>query len=1053
MELLGNSLGRYQVTGVLGRGAMGVVYDAHDPSMDRRVAIKTILADKLLDPQVAAEYSARFMGEVRTVAGMNHPNIVKVYDMGQGDDGAYLVMEFIEGKELKNFLDSKHVFGIVETVGIVCELLEALDYAHRKGVIHRDIKPANVMIDQHGKVKLTDFGVARVSASGAHEATKAGTMVGTPSYMSPEQVKGLAAGAGADLFATGVLLYQCLSLHKPFVGNSEWEIWQKIVNDAPPPLSTYREQIPEALERAVLHALAKDPRQRPASARVMIEELKAAIAGGSFDADATRMVGVAGPGGGADDSMAHALTRVGSGGTQTVLQQTTISATQIHEADVEFWRSIKDSGDADEFELYLARFPNGTYADLARMKMAKMLSATKGPPTVVRSIQADQSSTSLTRDSQAERIAAVKADRVATQARVAALEQAERQLELEHEQEKLRALAEQQAAAELEAARQKAAQEARLKAEVEAKRLAQLAAEKAALEAVREAQRKEEEARSLEAERVAREAARIEAERVALAAAKVEAERAAREAARLETERLAALEAAAAKAQAEQLAAEAARAEAERTALLLARQEAERHASEQARKEAERIAAERLAADDAKTRAERAVAEAARRDAEQAAEQAEADALRAQREAAELARQDAERAAVEEARRQTVQRLEAERIAAEAAARDAQRVVAEKQAADRAAAEAQMLDAQRQAAVVARRETERQETERQENARRETERRAAEAAGQAAQLQAAQMRASLQQQVDPQATVRIAPRTDPAPFHADRTDPPYGPPAAGSRKTALLVGGGVAAVLGVGIVVWLLSGDAAPPQPGGEVVAPATQAQPADQGSVAPEPARVAEPPVASQSEPAVTKPDPKVDRIKEPPLVDGREGKTAADDKKKPIPDKKADESVRPGPAKGGEQAKPPVEAPVVKPADPKPPEPKPAEPKPAEPKPVEPKPAEPKLPEPKPAEPKPAEPKPAEPPPKAAEAKADPQALFNQAQSAQGEGRMREAVKLYKQAYNAGNGNAARVLGDIYGRGVGDVGRDMAEQVQWYKKAAAKGVAVPQLEKTKIQ
>lgn len=159
------------------------------------------------------------------------------------------------------------MFSIADAVAIVCDLLEALDYAHNNGIIHRDIKPANVMLDVNGRVKLTDFGVARLSDGASSEGTRAGTMVGTPSYMSPEQIQGMPSGPQADSFAAGVLLYPCLSLQKPFTGNSEWEIWQKIVNADPPALSEYRAGVPAALERAILMALAKDPKQRPATAR------------------------------------------------------------------------------------------------------------------------------------------------------------------------------------------------------------------------------------------------------------------------------------------------------------------------------------------------------------------------------------------------------------------------------------------------------------------------------------------------------------------------------------------------------------------------------------------------------------------------------------------------------------------------------------------------------------------------------------------------------------------------------------------------------------------
>ena len=183
-------LGRYDIDRVLGKGAMGMVYAGIDPRLHRTVAIKTILKSAL-DADTAKEYSMRFVREAQAVARLNHANIVQVYDFGEEGDIAYIVMEFIKGKELKNFFDANERFELKEAVRIMCELLDALDMAHENGIVHRDIKPANVMLDGQARVKLADFGVARVTDDrSAAEKTQAGTMVGTPAYMSPEQITG-----------------------------------------------------------------------------------------------------------------------------------------------------------------------------------------------------------------------------------------------------------------------------------------------------------------------------------------------------------------------------------------------------------------------------------------------------------------------------------------------------------------------------------------------------------------------------------------------------------------------------------------------------------------------------------------------------------------------------------------------------------------------------------------------------------------------------------------------------------------------------------------------
>jgi len=232
-------LGRYDLTAVLGKGAMGIVYEGMDPKLHRKVAIKTILKSHL-DEDTGKDFAMRFVREAQAVARLNHPNIVQVYDFGEEKEIAYLVMEFIKGKELKNFFDANERFDLKEVVRIMSELCEALEFAHNAGIIHRDIKPANVMIDAQGRTKLTDFGVARVQDSDktSVERTQAGTMVGTPAYMSPEQITGGTIDKRTDVFSAGIILYQFLTGEKPFTGSGAWTIAKKIIQEEPPAPST-----------------------------------------------------------------------------------------------------------------------------------------------------------------------------------------------------------------------------------------------------------------------------------------------------------------------------------------------------------------------------------------------------------------------------------------------------------------------------------------------------------------------------------------------------------------------------------------------------------------------------------------------------------------------------------------------------------------------------------------------------------------------------------------------------------------------------------------------
>jgi serine/threonine-protein kinase len=331
------SLGRYQIKGVLGKGAMGLVYEALDPKLDRRVAIKTILT-RTLDEATARQYSMRFQREVRAVARLNHPNIVQVYDFGNEGDLAYIVMEHIKGRELKDYFDAKERFDLKTILQLMIELLDALECAHEAGIVHRDVKPANVMLDAAGHAKLTDFGVARFADPDAdHEATRAGTLLGTPSYMSPEQIQGQPIDRRSDIFSAGVLFYQLLTGQKPFDG-AQWALAKKIVQDDPVWPSALV-QIPAVFDHVVSRALAKAPEQRYPNAR----------------------------------GFAEALRRIAAGQPLDEADQGVIRASSIgNEAEAEFWTGVKDSDDAEEVALYIEQFPQGAFVELARQKLAAL---------------------------------------------------------------------------------------------------------------------------------------------------------------------------------------------------------------------------------------------------------------------------------------------------------------------------------------------------------------------------------------------------------------------------------------------------------------------------------------------------------------------------------------------------------------------------------------------------------------------------------------------------------------------------------------------------------
>jgi len=267
---------RYRIIGELGSGAMGTVYRALDPLIEREVAIKTLHGN--LPEEAREEIRERFLREARSAGRLNHPNIVTIYDVGEENGVAYIAMELLEGRSLQQILRGTPQLPLYTVAGIAAQIAEALDHAQRFKIVHRDVKPANVMVSPAGLVKLTDFGVAYVPSSAI---TQTGTALGSPRYMSPEQVIGLAIDPRSDIFSLGVLLYEMLARQTPFDRPGETNIFalmQRITREPHRPVREFNAQIPEEIDRILSRALAKKPEERYQRAGDMANDLRNLIA-------------------------------------------------------------------------------------------------------------------------------------------------------------------------------------------------------------------------------------------------------------------------------------------------------------------------------------------------------------------------------------------------------------------------------------------------------------------------------------------------------------------------------------------------------------------------------------------------------------------------------------------------------------------------------------------------------------------------------------------------------------------------------------------------------
>ena len=265
-----SQLGRYEVLDEIGQGAMGVVYKARDPLIDRVVAIKTINLSMAMDEK--EEYEGRFYQEAKAAGRLNHPNIVTIYDVGKSGNVAYIAMEFLEGRELRDIMNDGALLPVDQVLHTVAQVAQGLAYAHEHDIVHRDVKPSNIMVIRDGHVKITDFGIARMASSSVR--TQTGMVLGSPKYMSPEQVMGKAIDQRSDIFSLGVMLYEMLTGQAPFNGENVNAIMYQTLNAIPPPPNMVNPAIPEMVNFIVAKALAKGMEDRYQNAKDFAVDLR-----------------------------------------------------------------------------------------------------------------------------------------------------------------------------------------------------------------------------------------------------------------------------------------------------------------------------------------------------------------------------------------------------------------------------------------------------------------------------------------------------------------------------------------------------------------------------------------------------------------------------------------------------------------------------------------------------------------------------------------------------------------------------------------------------------
>jgi eukaryotic-like serine/threonine-protein kinase len=268
------SLGRYKILKELGRGAMGLVYLGKDPTIQRFVAIKTMRLDHIDEPDKVQEIKARFFREAESAGRLSHPNIVTIYDAGEQDELGYIAMEFVEGQSLKEGSRKSNLMPLPEVVQTLACVADALDYAHQQGVVHRDIKPANIMITRDRLVKVMDFGIAKMASS---NKTQTDVVLGTPTYMSPEQIAGKKVDGRSDVFSLGVVLFELLTGQPPFTADNLSALLFAIAQHPHPDLHTIRQDLPPMFQEVINRALQKELPQRYRRACELAQDLRACL--------------------------------------------------------------------------------------------------------------------------------------------------------------------------------------------------------------------------------------------------------------------------------------------------------------------------------------------------------------------------------------------------------------------------------------------------------------------------------------------------------------------------------------------------------------------------------------------------------------------------------------------------------------------------------------------------------------------------------------------------------------------------------------------------------